>query len=100
MAVTNQEVVKAHQEECLLNSNQDCTNPLKDNISPRVTFNPAINLVSKHNLDIKINHKVSQVNKPTQESSPKHKKWVVRNHLMEVKCHQAMWTTSKPESMH
>ena len=94
MAVTNQEVVKAHQEECLLNSNQDCTNPLKDNISPKVTYNPAINL------DIKINHKVSQVNKPTQESSPKHNKWVVRNHLMEVKCHQAMWTTSKPESMH
>lgn len=100
MALINQEVVKAHQEECLLNSNQECTNPLKDNISLKVTYNPAINLASKHNLAIKVNHKVIQVIKHIQTSSLKHNKWVVRNHLMEVKCHQAIWTTSKPESMH
>jgi hypothetical protein len=75
MVVTNQEAVKALKEECLLNnSNKYCTNHPKDNFSLKVTYNPVINPVIKHNLAIKLKHKVSQVKMPTHKFNLKYNK--------------------------
>jgi hypothetical protein len=75
MVLTNQEAVKAPKEEFLLNnSNKYCTNHPKDNFSLKVTYNPVINPVIKHNLAIKLKHKVSQVNMPTQKFNLKYNK--------------------------